>query len=68
MRNLFGFHFLLKKQNLSALKDQQTNPNSTVVYIDSAQQPKNLTPAKQHMNLTKMEERRRHLQAMYFSS
>ena len=66
MRNFLGFHFLTKNQNLSALNDQQVAPDITTA--ESAKKPKNLTPAKQHIHLKKMEERSRHLRTMYFSS
>lgn len=68
MRNFFGFHFLTKHQNLSALNDHQGAPGITATDVNGAEKPKNLTPAKQHMHLKKMEERNRHLRAMYFSS
>lgn len=68
MKNFFGFHFLTKNQNLSALNNQQVAPGITATDMNSAEKPKNMTPAKQHMHLKKMEERSRHLRTMYFSS
>ncbi|MFZ6757031.1 hypothetical protein ACO0K9_07395 [Undibacterium sp. Ji50W] len=68
MRNFFGFHFSTKNQKLSALNEQKVDPGITATEGGCAKNPKNLTPAKHHMQLKKMEEHRRNLRTMYFSS
>ncbi|MFZ6719099.1 hypothetical protein [Undibacterium sp. Ji49W] len=68
MRIFFGFPFSSNNQKLSELKEQKVDPGIAATDMGCAKKPKNLIPAKQHMHLKKMEEHRRNLRTMYFSS
>ncbi|MBC3918469.1 hypothetical protein H8L32_13335 [Undibacterium sp. CY18W] len=71
MRNFFGFPFSSNNQKLSEIKEQKVDPDITAIPatdMSCAKKPKSLIPAKHHVHLKKMEEHRRNLRTMYFSS
>jgi len=67
VKNFFGFHFSTKNQNISALNEQLLAPSVTLA-DSNTKKSKALLPTTQHLHLKKMEEHRRNLRAMYFSS
>ncbi|MFZ6732264.1 hypothetical protein ACO0LG_10110 [Undibacterium sp. Ji42W] len=68
MRNFFGFNFSTKNQNISALNEQLVTSVVTVSDMGSNKKSKNLTSTTQHIHMKKLEEHRRNLRTMYFSS
>ncbi|MFZ6711935.1 hypothetical protein [Undibacterium sp. TC9W] len=68
MKNFFGFHFSTKNQNISTLNDQLVTPVVTAADMGNAKKSKNLTSTTHHIHMKKLEEHRRNLRTMYFSS